>query len=297
LVFIMAAGIAVRVIAPHVQDKRYDPAVVVIDDGGNHAISLLSGHLGGANELTETIAKAIGASPVITTATDVAGKLAPDVLSRKLGLAIEPFNKLKTLNALLAGGGEIAFYLDASLRNAKELAEEAQKLKVTLGDMAECVETKKWQRDAAAVFITDKRVEIDIPYLYLRPKSLVVGVGCRRGTTKEHILEAITAACRKIGRSTVSIQKLASVDIKQDEEGLLAVGEELGVKLEFFSPDELQVCISKYKLSVSNFVKDKIGVGNVCEAAALLTAHETVLVLGKTKYPQVTIAIAEARSW
>jgi cobalt-precorrin 5A hydrolase len=297
LIFIMAAGITVRVIAPYVQDKRFDPAVVVIDDGGNHAISLLSGHLGGANELTQRASEAIGARPVITTATDVADKVAPDVLARKLGMAIEPFQRLKTINAILAGGQDIMFYLDYSLVGAAKIMALAEKLGVALLDMAEGLETKKWQQAAAAVFITDKVVEIDVPYLCLRPRSLVVGIGCRRGAAKELILNALAAACRKVGRSTLSIQKLASVDIKQDEQGLLAAAEELGVIPEFFTPEQLAACVSEHKLSVSNFVKDKIGVGNVCEAAALLAAHETVLVLGKTKYPQVTIAIAEARFW
>ncbi|MCE5284660.1 MAG: cobalt-precorrin 5A hydrolase [Pelosinus sp.] len=297
LVFIMAAGIVVRVIAPHVVDKRFDPAVVVLDDGGNHAISLLSGHLGGANELTARVANAIGARPVITTATDVAKKVAPDVVSRKLQLAIEPFAQLKTINALLASGEEVVYYLDASLPNAGELAEKAKELKITLGDMTACFETKAWQSQAGAVFITDKTVEADIPHLCLRPKSLVVGVGCRRGTSKELIVDAIETACQTAGRSTLSIQRLCSVDIKQDEEGLLAAGEDLGVGLEFFPPEKLAACIQKYKLSVSNFVIDKIGVGNVCEAAALLAAHKSHLVLSKTKFQQVTIAIAEVRCW
>lgn len=295
LVFIMAAGIAVRVIAPHIKDKRFDPAVVVIDDGGNHAISLLSGHLGGANELTQKIAMAIGANPVITTATDVAEKMAPDVLSRKLGLEIEPFSRLKAVNAVIASGEDAAFYLDASLQNAGELAEKAKALKVTFSDLEECLETKSWQSAAAAIFITDKKVEASIPYVCLRPKSLVIGVGCRRGAKKELILAAIQAACQMIGRSTMSIHKLASVDIKQDEAGLLAAGEELRVGFQFFSPEELAECIQKYHLSVSNFVKDKIGVGNVCEAAALLSAPESHLVLSKTKFKEVTIAVAEAR--
>jgi cobalt-precorrin 5A hydrolase len=296
LIFIMAAGIVVRVIASHVEDKRFDPAVVVVDDGGNHAISLLSGHLGGANELTHAVAEALGARPVITTATDVAAKVAPDVLSGKLGLVIEPFEKLKTVNAVLANEQSVTFYLDASLAQAASLAEKAAELKVVLLDMEESLAAEDWKHSAAAVFITDKAVDVSIPHVCLRPPSLVVGVGCRRGTESALIVAAIQTACRGIGRSTSSIRMLSSVDIKQDEAGLLAAGQELGRAVQFFSQQQLEACILEYNLSVSNFVMEQIGVGNVCEAAALLAAQNSQLVLNKTKFQQVTVAIAEAKS-
>ena len=115
LVFIMATGIVVRVVAPHVKDKRSDPAVVVMDDAGIHAISLLAGHIGGANELTEKVAVAVGARPVITTATDVAHLAAPDVLAVKMELAIEPFEDLKLVNAAIVAGERVPFFLDQDL--------------------------------------------------------------------------------------------------------------------------------------------------------------------------------------
>lgn len=295
LIFIMAAGIVVRVIAPFLYHKCVDPAVVVIDDGGHYAISLLSGHIGRANELAQKVACAIDAIPVITTATDVAGKVAPDTLSGKLGLKIEPFDQLRTVNAAMANGENVNFFLDTSLSQADELKEQAGELQVTLQDFAACIKEEQWRQSDAVVLLTDKLVVINVPHVFLRPPTLVVGVGCRRGTDCETIVAAIQAACRMIGRSRLSICRLASADIKQNEPGLLAAGEQFGVKLDFFDRQQLQQCVLKYKLAVSNFVQAQIGVGNVCEAAALLSARNHQLILDKTKFQQVTVAIAEAR--
>jgi cobalt-precorrin 5A hydrolase len=114
-VFIMAAGIAVRMIAPYIQDKRFDPAVVVMDDCAEHAISLLSGHIGGANDLARRIGELTGAEPVITTATDVGRRIAADVLAVKLGLVVEPIEHLKLVNAAIANGGYTAFFIDPAV--------------------------------------------------------------------------------------------------------------------------------------------------------------------------------------
>lgn len=295
LIFIMAAGIVVRVIAPFLLHKCVDPAVVVIDDGGHYAISLLSGHIGRANELAREAALALAATPVITTATDVAGKVAPDVLSGKLGLKIEPFTQLKTVNAALANGESVGFFLDASLPQAGKLKAEAGKLQVNLQDFTAGIKNECWRCSAAAVLITDKLIAVEVSHVFLRPPTLIIGVGCRRGTDCEAIMAAIQAACGMIGRSVLSIRRLASVDVKQNEPGLLAAGEQLGVKLDFFDRQQLQQCVLKYKLAVSNFVQAQIGVGNVCEAAALLSARNHQLILDKTKFQQVTVAIAEAR--
>jgi cobalt-precorrin 5A hydrolase len=292
LVFIMATGIVVRVIAPYVRDKRLDPAVIVMDDGGNFAISLLSGHIGGANDLTRLISTAIGATAVITTATDTANRPAADVLAVKLELAIEPFPSLKMINAAIVNGDRVVFFIDKALAGYQHYMGLAAKQGIVLVDIDEITCAESYD---AAVIITDRELNIDKPHLYLRPGSLAVGVGCRRGATGGEVMTAIKQACREAGRSFKSVAVIGSTVVKEDEIGLLAAAEQLDVPIEFFTNEQLARCIEQYKLSLSDFVNETIGVGNVCEPAAILTGQSSSLLLPKTKYPKVTVAIAPVR--
>ncbi|MDU2066549.1 MAG: cobalt-precorrin 5A hydrolase [Sporomusaceae bacterium] len=293
LIFIMATGIVVRVIAPHITDKRFDPAVVVLDDMGKHAISLLSGHLGGANELTLTVAKAIDAVPVITTASDTAQKVAADTLAVKLNLAIEPFDQLKVLNASIVNEDRVLFCLDGQLPEAATYHRLAEEMGVNLETMDRLGDTDSYD---SAVVITDKDLYMTKPHVYLRPATLFVGIGCRRGTSSAMIYEALTQSCKKIGRSMKSIAALATVDIKKDEIGLLSASQQLALPVKYYNSKTLQACVNQYKLTESDFVKEQIGVGNVCEAAAILGGKSHKLLLPKTKYQKVTIAISEVNS-
>lgn len=292
LLFIMATGIVVRVIAPYVRDKRFDPAVVVMDEKGQYAISLLSGHIGGANELTQMIAGAVQAAPVITTATDVNHKPAADILAVKLDLAIEPFDQLKVINAAIVNGDRVAFFIDHSLANRARYIQRATEMGIPLIDTSELNQTNKYD---AAVIISDKELYITKPHLYLRPATLAIGLGCRKGTSSAEIFTAIGDACKKIGRSAKSIAVIGSTVAKQEEIGLLAAVQQLLVPVEFFTNDQLQKAIDQYQLSTSAFVQKQIGVGNVCEAAALMGGQGEALILPKTTYKNVAIAIAEVR--
>ena len=292
LIFIMAAGIVVRVIAPHVRDKRNDPAVVVMDDAGIHAISLLSGHIGGANELTEKVAAAVGAHPVITTATDVANLPAPDVVSVKLDLMIDPFDELKSVNAAIVAGKRVPFFIDRELTQAAKYVQGAAEMGVELFDMQNLHDTETYD---AAVIITDKELYMPQLHVYLRPTTLAVGIGCRKGTISGEITAAIKDACHKIGRSSKSIAIVGSSVVKQEEIGLLAAAQQMEVPVEFYTNKQLQEVIDVQRLEVSKFVEDEIGVGNICESSALLAARATNLLLPKTIYPKLTVAIAEVK--
>lgn len=292
IIFIMATGIVVRVIAPYIQDKRVDPAVVVMDECGQYAISLLAGHIGGGNELTELIGETIGARPVITTATDVGKKPAADVLAVKLHKKIQPFSQLKYINGAIVNGDQVIFFLDQTLPNREFYQQTAKKLGITLQDINE-IATMDYD---AAILITDQTLPLEKPHIYLRSMALAVGIGCRRDTTKEEILTAITDACHRIGYTSSNIVSIGSTVIKQDEVGLLAVIEQLAVPSHFFLNEELQECIDKYQLDVSSFVKKQVGVGNICAAAAILMGQSNKLLLPKTKYKKVTVAIAPAKS-
>ena len=242
LIFVCAAGIAVRMIAPHIVSKLSDPAVLVVDERGQNVISLLSGHVGRANELAVEIATALNANPIITTATDVAGKFSVDSIASRLGLVPEPKDAIKVINSAILRGDEVF---------------------VTAGDVR----------------------------LNLIPQNLIAGIGCRRGTSSLKIFEALQRACNMIPQPIERVKLLASVDVKRDEAGLLSLAEVMGLEIKFFSGAELQKKIDEYKLAESKFVTRSVGVGNVCEAAALCCVEEARFALPKTTFKGVTVAL------
>ena len=242
LIFICATGIVVRMIAPHIVSKLSDPAILVIDECGRNVISLLSGHVGRANELAVEIAKAIEANPVVTTATDVEGKFPVDAIVSKFGLVPEPKEAIKAINAAILRGEDVF---------------------VVAGDVR----------------------------LNLIPQNLVAGVGCRRGTSSLKIFEALQRACAMIHQPIERVKLLASVDVKKDEVGLTSLAEVMGLEIKFFSTHELQEKIDEYKLEESKFVTRSVGVGNVCEAAALCCVENARFALPKTAFKGVTVAL------
>ncbi len=289
LIFVMAAGIAVRMLAPHLVSKLEDPAVVVLDEQGHHVISLLSGHIGGANALTAELAAALGAEPVITTATDVNGKLAADVVAGQLGLKPWPKDQIKVLNAGILQGEQPGYGLDQELERRDDYRAALAKL----GIEAVCMTAA----EAAAMtglcaFIT-KKIILPVRHglLYLQPRRLVAGMGCRRGTTKTELWAALREACARIGREPLDVELLASTEVKQTETGLLLLADSLGREIHFFSNVQLQSAIERYGLQCSPFVEKTIGVGNVAEAAALCCVKSGRIALGKTKFSKVTVAL------
>lgn len=292
LVFFMALGIVVRMVGPLLADKRQDPAVVAVDDGGNFAISVLSGHIGGANELTQQVAAVLKAAPVITTATDVAGAVAADVLAVKLGLKLEPFNQMKYINAALAAGKDVFFLLDETLPQAEIWRERAAKLGVAFQPLS------AWQGGEECLVILSDRWQPELaahtaPVLYLRPPSLLVGMGCRKGTSKELIAQAAQETLEAKGYSTASVAALGSAWLKAEESGLRALAADWQIPFICYEKESLAQAVKEYQLEQSNFVSQQIGVGNVCEAAAWLQNQykQGKLVIPKTKRGPVTVAV------
>ena len=294
LVCVMATGIVVRMIAHYVENKLYDPAVLVFDEAGRHGISLLSGHIGGANELTRRLCAAVGADPVITTATDVTGVLAPDAIAARLALRPVPKSAIQVLNAALLAGEEVAYYISSELPHAAfyeaQLRAEELQVRLVRGDIPPvgAGEYRVIVTDAARV-----PAEIGECTLYLVPRRLIAGVGCRAGVPEAKILRALTEACDMIGREPSAIDLLASTTVKRDEAGLLAAAATLGREIRFYSNEELAEMIAAYGLSESDFVRQTIGVGNVSEAAALCAAGTSGgrMALGKTAFGKVTVAL------
>ena len=286
LVFIMATGIAVRMIAGSLKSKLEDPAVLVLDEEAQHVISLLSGHIGGANELTRELAASLGADPVITTATDVQKKLAVDVAAARLALRPSPKEQIKRFNSAVLDDESIRYVIDENLARASFY-------KKRLDDMGLAAVFGRGlpPKEGLTAFITaDESVRRE-DVICLVPRRLVAGIGCRRGTEMSEIRAALEAALTKIGRSIADVSLLASTEAKADEAGLLALSAELKRDIRFHSNEKMQETIDAYGLSESPFVKKNIGIGNVAEAAALASVPAGRLALAKTRFEKVTVAL------
>jgi cobalt-precorrin 5A hydrolase len=284
LVCIMAAGIVVRTLAPFIRAKDVDPGVVVVDEGGRFAISLLSGHLGGANELARRVARVLGAAPVITTATDIQGLPALDLLAARAGLAMENLPGVKEIHLALLAGRPVRMvdphgYLSETVTLYPDLFIPELDLNATLA-----------AGPGPTVYVGFRVRPWPPGWLILRPRNLVAGVGCHKGTPAGEIVAFIKDTFLKEGLSLLSLQALATIAAKKEEPGLIQAARELGVNLTWFTALELQ------EISVphpSPQVARHLGVMSVSEAAALKAGGGELLV-PKQKTANVTLAVARA---
>ena len=286
LICIMATGIVVRSLAPQLRNKALDPAVVVLDEAGEFAISLLAGHLRGANALTRQVAALLKATPVITTATDVNGLLAWDEAARLAGLAIEPLERIRTLNSLLLQGEKIALVDRERLISGSFAA--------TPGiELAPNFSAANLAGAAGRVFVTEgliPQLELEENLLLLRPRRLVLGIGCNRHTTQEEITHAVYEVLTSEGFALLAVSRIASISEKGDEAGLLAFAAELRLPLTTYSHEELNSVRSPSPPSAHALAA--VGAHGVCEPAALLAAEGGPLLIPKQKCGNVTVAVA-----
>ena len=269
LVFVGAAGIAVRAVAPHVRDKFTDPAVVSVDEEGRFAVPLLSGHVGGANELALRVAELTGGQAAVSTATDVNGLFAVDVWAREQGLAITDRALAREVSAALLEGKAVGFASDFGHPCPAGLTQGPAEIGVWVT-----------ARTGAGPFSRTLR---------LAPKGLILGVGCRRGTERAAIEEAAAEALA--GYEPLAVAAVATIDLKQDEPGLLAFCAARGLPLLTFSAGELSAVAGDF--TPSDFVKGVTGVDNVCERAAAAAGGR--IVVPKLAKNGVTASVAEKR--
>ncbi|PIE69910.1 MAG: cobalamin biosynthesis protein CbiG [Deltaproteobacteria bacterium] len=277
-IFIMATGIVVRIIAPMFIRKTTDPAVLVMDEAGAHVISLLSGHLGGANALTRQVAGMIGATPVITTASDISGAPALDLLAAAADLYVETPSLLKRLQMCLLDNTPCFLYdpydfLAADLPMAERVTDTAGRLPATPG-----------------IWISHTEPPDHPELLVLRPQVLFAGIGCNRGTPAQEILDHLVHTFSSTGQSIRSLSAIGTLDIKADEAGLTVAAETLHLPLIYFDREALGRVDTVP--TPSSVVHHHIGVHSVCEAAAILTSRNGELIVPKTKTRNVTLAIA-----
>ena len=290
MVCIMATGIVVRILGKELKGKDRDPAVVVMDEAGQFAISLLSGHLGGANDLARLLGTICGATPVITTATDVNNLPAWDQAAREAGLVVEPVAHLKTLNRLLLDGEKIAL-VDRRRRIAGIFAGIPGVLWVD--NFAAAMRSNA----AGLVFVTHRflpHLQNQEEMLALRPRDLVVGIGCNRGTSAEEIEAAVRSKLKQAFLAFASIACIATIDVKQDEPGLLEFAERNRLPLEFHSAEQMNRV--EIPSPVSPHAQKAVGAQGVCEPAALLSAKMGEMLIRKQKVGNLTLAVAEIQN-
>jgi len=281
-VFFAACGAVVRAMAPLVRDKAVDPAVVAADPAGRYVVSLLAGHLGGANDLARLTASVTGGQAVITTATDAAGAPAAEVLAAGSGLGLENRAALVAVNAVLAAGGTVAVF-DPGHRF--EVAEPGQ------ARFFEWVSDPAMLDPARPHIVVDVRVTPPVPLrLTLRPRVLAVGLGCRRGTPGETILAALRRVLAARGLSPASVRVVATAGIKRHEPGLAQAAKALAADMIWYPEGELDAVDVP---TPSQTVKRRVGTKSVCEAAAMLAAGTGRLVVKKTVIGPVTVAVAD----
>ena len=284
LICLFSLGAVIRLIAPYLKDKKTDPAVIVIDDKTSFVISVLSGHLGGANELTQIIAQKLDAIPVITTAADVNKTIAVDLVGREFGWKIDDDSTVTKISAHMVNEENIGIYQEAGKMNWwKELPKNVK--------IYHSLEEMKNSCSKGYLIISDRILEGDFlkNSVVYRPPSLVVGIGLHWDTSKEIIKEGLDFCLQKFKLSEKSIAKLVSIKKPEDIKGLVDIGKEMGIVVEYVNREDLAEISAP---NPSDMVKAFEGTSSVSEAAAIKVSGGELIVEKQKFPPNLTIAIA-----
>ena len=284
LICLFSLGAVIRLIAPYLKDKKTDPAVIVIDDKTSFVISVLSGHLGGANELTQIIAQKLDAMPVITTAADVNKTIAVDLAGREFGWKIDDDSTVTKISAHMVNEENIGIYQEAGKMNwLKELPKNVK--------IYHSLEEMKNSDSKGYLIISDRILEGDFlkNSVIYRPPSLVVGIGLHWDTSKEIIKEGLDFCLQKFKLSEKSIAKLVSIKKPKEVQGLVDIGKEMGITVEYVNSEDLAGISAP---NPSDTVKAFEGTSSVSEAAAIKVSGGELIVEKQKFPPNLTIAIA-----
>lgn len=285
IIFISSAGIAVRAIAQFLQGKDKDPGVVVVDLCAKYAINILSGHLGGGNELTLKVSEILNAIPIITTASDNLGITAPDIIAKENNLIIEDLKKAKYIATLLVDNKTIGVKDDYGMIKINKGYEKVQELKEN------CI----WITNKLKEPLSEKNTYQNLDYskiLRLINKDLVLGIGCKRGTTYEKLYNFISNSLLQFNLDIRAVAAIVSIDIKENEEGIIKLSEKINCPFKTFSKEEIKTVQCKY--DKSEFVLKTLGVTGVCEPCVdLMGAH---VIISKIKHDGMTLAIGAVKN-
>ncbi|MDZ4855912.1 MAG: cobalamin biosynthesis protein [Nitrospirota bacterium] len=297
-IFIISVGAVVRMVAPLLKNKKVDPAVVCIDDAARFSICVLSGHVGRGNMFTDRIATALGAQSVVTTASDVIGTLTVDILGRDFGWTLDDPDRNVTRGcAAVVNATEVLFVQETGEPNWWP-AEKPLPEGVRYATSLEGVDPNNFE---ILLIATDREIGESHPAhwknaVIYRPKSLVLGIGCDRGTAPDLVERGVMALLARHGLSPKSVKELATIDAKMDEPALLALSDQYGWPLRAFPPEELDVVPGIQ--NPSEKVKQYVGSHGVSEPAALLAAGVEALLVPKQIYTEpgagrsMTLAVA-----
>lgn len=274
IIGIMASGIMIRSIASHVNSKLSDPAVLLIDDNANYVISLLSGHFGGANDLTIKISSLLKSQPVITTSTDVNNKLGIDSIAKRFYCNLENPKNIKYINRALVDSKKVELILPRSLDYI--ITDEIHdSYNVTFDDLLDCI-----------------IAEYDNHQVILHPRQMVMGIGARRDISSDKVKYAINQACKILNIPPSRIDFFATADVKANEKGILINAEYYNKQLKIVDMSEIKN-FQDNSISESDFVMKQFGVKGVCEPASLIAnGNASNLIFKKTAYDGVTIAVS-----
>lgn len=275
VIIVGATGIAVRAIAPYLKNKLVDPAVLSLDERATFVIPLVAGHIGGANELARELAAALGGTACVTTATDVNNYFAVDEWAARNNIVIGSLNAAKDFAAALVHDDKVGLVADPEFKIVGELPTN-----VVMGD----------EPQVGMAITLDKEINPFAVTLQLIPKIVHLGIGCRRNTPLENIEALVLMTLKEMKLDLRSIAGIASVDLKKDEQGLLAFAKKYRVPATFYTAEELNELEGDF--TPSNFVKSVVGVSNVCERSAVKDSGLGRLILRKTALNGVTVAIA-----
>lgn len=300
LIVFLPIGAAVRLLAPVFAGKKRDAAVVCVDDGGRYAVSVLSGHVGGGDELARQVAEALGALPIITSASDALKVTAIDLVGRAQGWKIDASaTDLTRTAAAVVNDEPVALWLDPDCGASWPEGSPPSDGIIAVDNLTEAVS----DRYAATLIVSDRSLPLDVahPLVTYRPRTLVAGVGCRRGVDVEHLRELLESTLQDHGLARHSVAKIATIDIKADEPGIIALAESLGVPLEIYAAAELNAVGSQtigsepggeLNRPTPSAAQELLGVFGVSEPAAVMAAGANGLVAPRTKSDRATVAVA-----
>lgn len=277
IIFIGSTGIAVRAIAPYIKSKDIDPAVLVIDNSCKYVISLLSGHLGGANEFTLEVSNILGAQPIITTATDNLGICAPDMIAKYNDLIIDDLKKAKEISALLVEGKKIGFIDEKGI------------IQTPIG-YTSCLEDIDGILHISNKAIINMGLEGSIkPMLKLIRRNIVIGIGCRKDFSAQQMQQTVLKILIESNIDSRAIKSIATVDVKKDELAIKALVDYFKCNFDIFTIDDIRTI--QHKFCGSDFVEKTIGARAVCEPCVELSGAR--IIKNKMKLNGMTLCIGE----
>lgn len=299
ILFIMATGIVVRTIAPLVTSKFSDPAILVTDEKGSNIISLLSGHMGGANEMTLHISDLINSNPVITTATDINKKSSLDIIAKKLNGHIVNFrDNVLDVNAMLVNGDAVGLYIDGEYNIDTRGFTVLDNSKSLESSISPDEELKKINLNTIVVISNKENLQIDKYYedkyriIKVTPRDIVIGIGCRRDTESHLLQDSLEDFLIKNNIDINSIKEIGSIEVKKDEKAIIDLSENLNVPFRVLSVEEISQV--DYLFEKSEWVKKSVGVYSVAEPVAHLLSDGNVII-EKNKYKGITFSVGRLK--